>query len=106
MKGRAPTREQLCFHSALVNFVGCIACRRIGYMTPICSIHHMDGRTNDAAHWLVLPLCGEHHQIGQYGPARHKNKAEFEATFGSELAMLADCRRLLAEAGYTGRIEP
>lgn len=106
MKGRNPTKEQVRFHSALVNTVGCIACRRIGFLTHLCSIHHMDGRTKPDAHWLVLPLCGEHHQIGQYGPARHKNKTEFESTFGTELALLANCKRLLAEAGYTGRMGP
>lgn len=104
MKSRHVTNEQAAFHYALSSIVGCIACRKLGLFNDYVSIHHIDGRTKAACHWRVLPLCGEHHQLGQHGPARHKNKAEFEGAFGAECELLAECVGMLESSGYKGKV--
>lgn len=106
MKGRTPTAEQKRFHDLLASVVGCICCyidtgrdRRNNW----CSIHHIDGRTKPLAHWWVLPLCGGHHQDGNGGPgmiAVHPYKARFEAQYGTQMTLLADCIQQLVDAGH------
>ena len=107
MKGRTPTREEKRFHDLLAQHVGCICCfidtgrdRRNTW----CSIHHIDGRTKHWAHWFVLPLCAGHHQDGSGAPgllAVHPFKAQFEAQYGRQMDLLADCIRQLIEQGHT-----
>lgn len=102
MKGTTPTKAQRYFHDSLVHMVGCICCRKLDMYNDYCSIHHIDGRTKPDAHWLVLPLCGEHHQLAP--DSRHGNKAAFVARWGTEAQLLKNCRKILEECGYSGKL--
>ena len=102
MKGTTPTQEQKRFHDALCRFVGCAACRVHGWLTTLVSVHHIDGRTKPAAHWLVLPLCAGHHQDGTGAPgliAVHPWKARFETKYGKQMDLLRRCIRFLLSMG-------
>lgn len=84
----------------LAREIGCVASRMDGFFDPVCSIHHIDGRTKPDAHWLVLPLSAGNHQDGTGAPGRiavHPYKARFEAEYGEQRDLLRWCiRRLLA----------
>lgn len=104
-KGRPPTAEEARFMDAIAG-LGCAACRKDGWHNPDVSIHHIDGRTKPGAHLLVLPLCAGHHQDGT-GPnttliAVHPYKARFEARYGTQRELLAECIAMLAPAGPIG----
>lgn len=102
MKGAATNTAQKSFHSALAG-LGCIACRKDGNYQPLVSIHHIDGRTKPAAHWLALPLCAGHHQDGTGVAgliAVHPWKPRFEEKYGTQLSLLAACHDLLSDQGY------
>ena len=98
MKGRPPTADEARFMSAIAD-LGCVACRHDGWSNPDVSVHHIDGRTKPGAHLLVLPLCAGHHQDGTgTNPtliAVHPYKARFEARYGAQLALLAECMAML-----------
>jgi hypothetical protein len=98
MKGRPPTADEARFMSAIAD-LGCVACRHDGWRNPDVSVHHIDGRTKPGAHLLVLPLCAGHHQDGTgTNPtliAVHPYKTRFEARYGAQLALLAECMNLL-----------
>lgn len=99
MKGKAPTKAEKQFHDRLAR-LGCIACRKDGRFNPVVSIHHIDGRTKPGAHKKVLPLCAGHHQQGTGAPgliAVHPYKAQFEAKYGKQEHLLAECMDLLSE---------
>ena len=102
MKGRAPTADEARFMDAIAG-LGCVACRKDGWHNPDVSVHHIDGRTKPGAHLLVLPLCAGHHQDGT-GPnttliAVHPYKARFEARYGTQRELLAECLAKLKEQG-------
>lgn len=98
MKGRRPTADEARFMSAIAD-LGCVACRHDGWSNPDVSVHHIDGRTKPGAHLLILPLCAGHHQDGTgTNPtliAVHPYKARFEARYGAQLALLAECMDML-----------
>ncbi|QJE03641.1 recombinase [Massilia forsythiae] len=94
MKGRPPTADEARFMDAIAK-LGCIACRKDGWENVVVSIHHIDGRTKPGAHFLVLPLCGPHHQQDDTDPrgriSLHGRKATFQARYGAERELLAEC---------------
>jgi hypothetical protein len=98
MKGRPPTAEEARFMDAIAA-LGCIACRKDGWENFDVSVHHIDGRTKPGAHFLVLGLCAGHHQAGTgTNPtliAVHPDKARFEARYGTQRELLAECIELL-----------
>ena len=98
MKGRPPTADEARFMSSIAA-LGCVACRKDGWHNPDVSVHHIDGRAKPGAHLLVLPLCAGHHQDGAAtNPtliAVHPYKARFEARYGAQLALLAECIEML-----------
>lgn len=75
--------------------LGCIACQKDGHYNSHVSIHHVDGRTKPGCHLLVLPLCAGHHQAGTGEDksliAVHPDKARFEARYGTQRELLAEC---------------
>ncbi|VVD90920.1 hypothetical protein PCO31110_01615 [Pandoraea communis] len=94
MKGRAPTKAQKAFWDLLAREIGCVASRMDGFYDPVCSIHHIDGRTKPNAHWLVLPLSAGNHQDGTGAPGRiavHPYKARFEKRYGAQMDLLRWC---------------
>ena len=101
MKGRNPSAAEKRYHDQLCHVVGCIACRLDGNFNSHVSVHHVDGRTKPLAHWLTLPLCGPHHQdTGAPGfIAVHPWKARFEARYGKQIDLIAQCARIIAEEG-------
>lgn len=96
MKGRAPSKAERGYHDRLANVVGCIACRKDGRVNFHVSIHHIEGRTRPGCHMRVLPLCGPHHQpLVQGVESVHGNKARFEAKYGKQSELQAECNRML-----------
>lgn len=98
MKGRPPTAAEAQFMSRIAA-LGCIACRKDGWHNAAVSIHHIDGRTKPDAHYLVLPLCGPHHQQDDTDLrgriSVHGRKATFQAIYGTERELLAECLTLI-----------
>ena len=83
MKGRSITAKDKEWLDKITEF-GCIVCHvHLGVFTP-AEPHHIFGKTRPGAHLHTIPMCPEHHRHGTVGPARHKNKTEFEAAFGTE----------------------
>lgn len=101
MKGRPPTAEETRFMDAIAQ-LGCVACRKDGWENLGVSVHHIDGRTKQGAHMLVLPLCAGHHQAGTGANptliAVHPDKARFEARYGTQRELLAECVAMLVLA--------
>jgi len=96
MKGKAPSKAERGYHDRLANVVGCIACRKDGRVNHHVSIHHIDGRTRPGCHMRVLPLCWPHHQPLVPGvESVHGNKARFEAKYGKQADLQAECNRIL-----------
>jgi hypothetical protein len=93
-KQRAVTALEKALWSELAE-IGCIACMKDGIYEPDVSIHHIDGRTKPDCHKLVLPLCASHHQEGTgknpHYIAVHPWKNRFEARFGTQQELLAQC---------------
>jgi hypothetical protein len=102
LKGRPPTAEEARFMGKM-GALPCIACLKDGWTNHEISLHHIDGRTKEGAHFLVLPICAGHHQAGT-GPnpsliAVHPDKARFEARYGTQRELLAECIAMLIEQG-------
>jgi hypothetical protein len=98
MKGRAPTAAEAWFMDRM-GTLPCISCLKDGWENRDISLHHIDGRTMDGAHFRVLPLCAGHHQDGTgTNPtliAVHPYKARFEACYGKQMDLLAECMAML-----------
>ena len=92
------------FHMNKVADLGCIACRIMGYEDTPPQLHHIRGNGKDSpgigqksSNFEVIPLCIHHHLTGEN--AIHKNKANFEADFGTEKELLGMVEGLLSSAG-------
>lgn len=98
LKGRTPTAAEQRFMDA-AGTVPCLACTIDGRENRHTSLHHIDGRTKQGAHFLVLPLCGPHHQQDDSDPLQrpslHGRKATFTARYGTEAELLASLRIIL-----------
>lgn len=102
MKGRPPTADEKRFMDQ-IGALPCIACLKDGWTNHEISLHHIDGRTKRGAHFLVLPLCGPHHQQDDTDLRQrislHGRKATFQARYGAERELLAECIANLKEQG-------
>jgi hypothetical protein len=102
MKGRPPIAEEVRFMDRMGQ-LPCIACLKDGWENHEISLHHIDGRTKPGAHFLVLPICAGHHQSGTgENPsliAVHPDKERFEARYGTQRELLAECVAKLREQG-------
>lgn len=99
LTGRKPNEKERRLWNKLAG-IGCIACRIDGIHNPIVSIHHIDGRTKEGCHRLVLPLCAGHHQQGCGAPfmiAVHPHKARFERAYGDQRELNAILLRVVEE---------
>jgi hypothetical protein len=98
MKGRPPTAEEARFMDRM-GALPCVACLKDGWANHEISLHHIDGRTKPGAHFLVLSLCADHHQAGTGENktliAVHPDKARFEARYGTQRELLAECAAML-----------
>jgi hypothetical protein len=83
----------------LMGSLPCIACLKDGWTNRDISLHHIDGRTKPGAHFLTLPLCGPHHQQDDSDPrgriSVHGRKATFQARYGMQMDLLAECMAML-----------
>ena len=99
-KERAVTAAEKLMWSRLAA-LGCVACKKDGNFNTHVSIHHVDGRTKPGCHQLVLPLCAGHHQDGTGEDkaliAVHPWKARFEARYGTQAELMAECAQALGE---------
>jgi hypothetical protein len=84
-------------HLSKVAALGCIVCRRLGYMDTPAECHHprtATGAGRRASHFDAIPLCPEHHR-GQSGLHGLGRKA-FERHYGvTELELLEQVKELL-----------
>jgi len=100
MKGRPPTAEEKRFMDQM-GTLPCIACLKDDWTNHVISLHHIDGRTKPGAHFLVLPLCGPHHQQDDTDLRQrislHGRKATFQARYGTERELLAECLEMINE---------
>lgn len=80
--------------------VGCLACHQLGIHQPEVSLHHIDGRTKEGAHFKTIPLCYAHHQGGDSRGnfvSVHPWKRRFEEMFGTQQELLEECQRIVKE---------
>ncbi|WP_163835569.1 Ref family recombination enhancement nuclease [Spartinivicinus ruber] len=82
-------KEQKNFYYALVEYVGCIACRQAGTFSNWVTIHHINSKKSNNGHWYVLPLCSGHHKHGEGHEslkwfAVHPFKENFERRYGTQ----------------------
>lgn len=100
MKGRPPTAEEARFMDRMGQ-LPCIACLKDGWKNHSISLHHLDGRAKPGAHFLVIPLCGPHHQQDDSDIRQrisvHGRKATFQARYGTERELLAECIAMLEQ---------
>lgn len=76
--------------------LGCVVCRNLGDGPTPAAIHHIrlgQGMSQRADDFLVIPLCPIHHQFGGPGVAIHAGQRQWEALYGTELALLAQTIR-------------
>lgn len=111
----APTKPQVALFQKLADQIGCAACffycrnpdgsRVEGSVTQI---HHLLSGGNRISHWHVLPLCKYHHDEGKPGyPSFHSilgnyGKAEFEATYATEMELVIQCEEWINQPYVTG----
>jgi hypothetical protein len=98
MHGKTPTKAEKAWMDAIVQ-LGCIVCRNQGYGYVPPAVHHIVSGSRRLGHMFTLPLCDPgHHQNAPKGSgevSRHPNKAQFEAKYGTEMELLAQCQKLL-----------
>lgn len=86
LKGRTPTALESRY-MAVVRDMGCIVCRLYHHVYSPAEIHHISGKTEDNAHFNIIPLCVRHHrglETSTRYTARHQNKAQFERRYMTE----------------------
>ena len=99
MKGRRATKDER-LHMARVQNLGCIVCLNNEVESP-AEVHHLKGKTADAAHFFILPLCPRQHRIPDTEkPRRWKSlhgdgKWEFQNEYGLEIKLLQQVKDLL-----------
>lgn len=101
LKGRNPNKNEKQHMDKVVQ-LGCIICRNKGFLNTPAEIHHIEGKTKDDAHLLVLPLCFQHHrQGGMEEPfiSRHPYKSRFIKAYGTEQELLDQVNKLVKEYG-------
>lgn len=96
MKGRKPTADESRWMSQVAD-MGCIVCRNEFNLFSPASIHHINGKTKEGAHFDTLPLCPQHHQHGGYGVALHAGRVEWERRYGTQQELKKQVEALLGE---------
>ena len=103
LKGRTPTAEERRLMD-LIGSLPCVACKKMGIINYVISLHHTDGRTKPYAHAKSLPLCAPHHDTpltpeerkihGDAFPVHAKGsyggKKAFESAYGTQEQLLAE----------------
>ena len=84
-------------HMSRVAELGCIVCRRMGYVGTPAELHHPrsgTGMSKRASNYDVLPLCPEHHR-GNTGVHGLGTKGFVKHWGFTEADLLAEVRELL-----------
>lgn len=86
-------------HMARVAALGCLLCRRLGYLGTPAEVHHIrtgTGAGRRASDTETIPLCPEHHRgnTGLHGMGRKAFERVYRVT---ELELLAETRRMIGE---------
>lgn len=85
-------------HMTAVAELGCVLCRRLGYIGTPAELHHPrtgTGAGRRAPDTDVIPLCPTHHRLGNESLHAMGRKA-FERHYGlTEIDLLEDTRALL-----------
>ena len=84
-------------HMARVAALGCILCRRLGYLGTPAEVHHIrtgTGAGRRAKDTETIPLCPEHHRgdTGLHGMGRKAFERAYRVT---ELELLAETRAMI-----------
>lgn len=87
-------------HLSRVAALGCIACRKMGYIDSPAEIHHIRagvGKGQRASHHDAVPLCASHHRGIWHPevPSIHLDKRAFIEQFGTEQELLEEVKELL-----------
>jgi hypothetical protein len=97
MRGRRPTAKESRWMTKVAE-LGCIVCLDQYDIQSPAEIHHIEGRTQRGAHFLVLPLCFRHHREGnltELDASRHPWKSDFEERYGTEQHLLGLVKEML-----------
>lgn len=92
------TLEEKAHLSAVAN-LGCIICRKMGYLGSPAEVHHIRagvGKAQRASHFDTLPLCPEHHR-GATGVHGLGTKGFVKKYGVSERELLDEVVKLLEE---------
>jgi len=86
-------------HLSAVAALGCIICRRMGFMDTPCEIHHLRagvGKGQRSSHFEAVGLCPEHHRgaTGIHGLGTKRFVKHYGVT---EHELLEETLRLLEE---------
>lgn len=93
------TKDERKYLSAVAE-LGCIICRRLGYMGTPAEIHHVRGMGLGmgvrSSHYQTIPLCPEHHRgnAGYHGMGRKAFERRYSVT---EAELVDQVRSLLNE---------
>jgi hypothetical protein len=95
----AVTKDEKKYLSKIAD-LGCIICRRLGYMGTPCEIHHVRGiglgMGVRSSHYQTIGLCPSHHRgnIGYHGLGRKAFERRYDVT---ERELLEQTQELLNE---------
>jgi thioesterase domain-containing protein len=109
LKGRTPRAAERIMMDK-IGALPCIACYVHGVVNETVSLHHINGRTVNGAHELVLPLCDYHHQhaaapamrtafpwlVPVHADGTCGGKAAFESLNGSQMHLHEMCLEMIA----------
>ena len=93
------TKDEKKYLSKIAD-LGCIICRRLGYMGTPCEIHHVRGiglgMWVRSSHYQTIGLCPTHHRgnIGYHGLGRKAFERRYDVT---ERELLEQTQELLNE---------
>lgn len=103
MNGCKPNKAMQARHDAMRE-IGCILCKREGYIYAPTQIHHINGCKTQKAHAQTLALCYRHHMADLHMPisknytSRHPYKKSFERRYNTERELLKYQNELLDAA--------
>jgi hypothetical protein len=95
---RTPNAEEKRWMDRITDY-GCVACHMDGRGRVEPCVHHILRGGHRMGHLYTLPLCLAHHQHDTASGliARHPYKAQFEARYGDEMALLCQLKSEIGE---------
>ena len=90
------TRNEIKLHLAIVSELGCIICRKMGYLDTPAEIHHIKdgyGMSKKSGHLETIPLCPYHHRTSN--ESYHYSPKAFTEKWGTQQELLQETKDLL-----------